>query len=373
MVFSVNKKDMSDKLSSLMSIIPSKSNMMVLANFRIEADTTTNTITVVATDLNITTIIKIDANVVEAGSLLISAKHLSDIISSLPDALINFSTNDDQLVIECEKTSFSINYVDSSLYPEIMTLDKETEFLVDAESFKKLIQNSIFCASTDVAHTICNGVYLRMENQLLTLAATDTKRIGEAKCRSDFAIETPFEIVLPTKALQFIEKIINPETENLAIKFDQHRIAFYLGNTTLISNKYDGRYPTYTVAFKNQPNYTLVVDKVTLKDAVRRVSLLSEDDDKLVKISLSNAEVKVESVISERGNAKGLIDKFTYDGPECFFCLNARFLTSFLNVIESDEIVIKFRSPEEPVWLANNVVYDGLEIRFVCMPMRISR
>ena len=373
MIFSINKKDISEKLQYLMGIVPSKSTMMVLANFKLEADKESNTLTIVATDLNITTIMKISANVIENGTLLVSAKHLSDIINSLPDTVINFSVKEDHLIIECENSNFTINYIESSLFPEINVINTTTQYKVEAENFKKLIQNTLFCASTDVAQAICNGVFLRLEQDLLTMAATDTKRIGEAKCKAEINLETPYEIVLPPRALTFIEKNINNDSESIIIKFNEHQISFSLQGILLISNRYEGRYPSYTVAFRNPTNYLLMVDKSKMKDAVRRVSLLSEDDDKLIKIALNNTEVRIESIISERGNAKESISGFSYDGPECFFCLNAKFLTSFLNAIESDEVLIKFRSTEEPIWVLNNINFEELEIRFIVMPMRINR
>ena len=372
MVFSVNKKDVSERLQSLISITPSKSTMMVLSNFKIQADSETNLITVTATDLNITTIVKIPANVLENGSILVSAKHLSDIINALPETQINFSLKDDHLIIECGNSNFTISYIEASLFPEIAFINNDQEFTFAAESFKKLIQNSTFCAASDANQTICNGVYFRLEDKLATMAATDTKRIGEAKLTSDFTIESPYEIILPTRALNFLEKNLSNDIDDIIVKFDEHRISFQIKSTLLISNRYEGKYPSYSVAFRNLPTTTLMVDKSAFRDAVRRVSLLSEDDDKLIKISLTSSEIKIESLISERGNAKEVITEFNYDGEEVFYCLNARLLQSIVSVIESDEIVFKFRTTVEPIWIQNNIDFEGLEIRFILMPMRID-
>ena len=372
MIFSITKKDISDKLQHIYGVIQSKSIMVVLANFKIDADNESNMLTITASDLNITSIIKIPANVVEKGSILVDAKKLCDITSSMPDALINFQTKENQLVIECEKSNIKLSYIESSNFPEINTVGTGNEYVVDAENFKKLIQNTVFCTSSEASQTIVNGVFLKIEDKLITMAATDTKRIGEAKCHTESSFESAYQIVLPTRALNLLEKAISAEAENIVIKCNDNQISFAMENILYISNKFEGKYPDYTVVFKNQPNYNLVIDKNKLKDAVRRVSLLSEDDDKLVKISLGGNEVIIESIISERGNAKESISSFTYDGPECFFCLNSKFLSGFLNVIESDEVVMSIRSSEEPIWILNNVKFDMLEIRFIIMPMRIT-
>ncbi|MCL2064547.1 MAG: DNA polymerase III subunit beta [Candidatus Cloacimonetes bacterium] len=373
MVFSVNKKDIADKLQHLMNVIPSKSNMMVLSNFRIDSDTETNEITITATDLNITTFLKITANVVENGSLLVSARHLADIINSLPDLMINFSLQEDNLIIECGKSKFKIGFIEASLFPEISFIENEMEYTLDAQYFKKLISNTTFCAATEAYQSICTGVYFKIESNLLTMAGTDTKRIGEAKLKTKFEINEPYEIVLPPRALNFIEKNITQDVSDITIKFDERRISFYLKNILLLSNKYEGKFPTYTVAFKYLPDFTLMLSKSALRDALRRVSLLSEDEDKLITISMNNEEIKVETFISDRGNAKEVISDFTYDGPEAVYCLNSRLLSSLVNAVESDDVIIKMRSNVEPIWILNNQTWEELEIRFVVMPMRMDR
>ena len=372
MLFSVNKKDIADKLQHLMNLIPSKSNMMVLANFRIDADNESNVITITTTDLNVTTLVKISANVVENGSMLVSAKHLSEIINALPDSLVNFSVKDENLIIECANSKFSIGILDSALFPEIAFIENENEFILNAQYFKKMVQNTTFCAATEAIHSICNGVYFRIEDNLMTMAATDTKRIGEVKLKTEFTNDEPYEIVISPRALNFLEKNINPDVDEITVKYDERRISFFLKNILLISNKYEGKFPTYTVAFRNYPEPFLMLDKNALRDAIRRVSLLSEDDDKLVKISLKESELKVESYISERGNAKEEISNFKYNGEEIIFVINSKLLSSLVNAIESEDIILRIKSNSEPIWILNNLEYEDLEIRFVVMPMRVD-
>ena len=372
MVFSVNKKDISDKLQHLMNVIPSKTTMMVLSNFRIDADSETNKITIIATDLNITTIVKINSNVVESGSTLVSAKHLHDIINSLPDSAINFSLKEETLVIECGKSNFTINCIDTSLFPEIAFIENANEFSIDAANFKKLIQNTSFCVSTESIHNIMNGVYLKIEDNLITMAATDTKRIGEAKLKTDFLLREPNESVLPPRALNFIDKNITSDVDDIILKFDERRVSVYLPDIVVICNKFEGRFPNYTVAFKNCPEKSLLVSKGDLKDAIKRVSLLSEDEDKLIKVSLGESEIIVESLISERGNAKESITGFSYDGDNVVFGINSRLLSALVNAVETDDVIMKINLNTEPIWILNNTTYEDIEIRYVVMPMRID-
>ena len=372
MRFSINKKEIAEKLQSLISIIPTKSNMMILSNFKIEADAASSQLTITATDLNITTIVKIAANVLETGSVLVSAK-LSEILNALPDSEVKFSIKEDNLFVECEKSEYEIRYVESSLFPEIPTIQDAQEYTIDSDNFKKLIHNTIFCASTDTMQSVCNGVFLRIEEGLVTMAATDTKRIGEAKLTTPISCGEPYDIVIPTRALTFLDKAINADTEELKIKYDEHRIIFTLPNITLISNRFEGRYPNYTVAFRHPPVHEFMIDKNKLRDAIRRVSLLSEDEDKLIKVYLYANELRIESVHSDRGTAKESVSPYKYEGPEDLFCINSKFILSILSVIETEEVIFKYISNEQAFWMLNNCTFENIEIRFLVMPMRLDR
>ena len=372
MIFSLQKKDIADKLQHLLNVVSSKTNMLVLSNFRLDADATSSTLTITATDLNITTIVKISANVIENGSVLVSAKRLSEIVNSLDDANINFSIKDDYFYIECENSSFKINHLEADLFPDIYLIENDNQYDINALAFKKLIQNTTFCVAPDAIQSICNGVYIKIEDNLITMAGTDTKRIGEAKLTTDFTVAEPYEIVVPPRALSFIDKNINQDADLIAIKYDDKKISFYLKNILVISNKYEGKFPGYTVAFKNPPETTLMLDKNKLKDAIRRVALMSEDEDKLLKISMNKNYVLVETYVSEHGNAEVKIDGVSYDGEDAVFCLNSRLLSGLVNAIESEEVIIKMRSNIEPIWLLNNADLGNLDIRFIVMPMRMD-
>jgi len=383
MKFSVHKKDIHEKLQFLIGLVPSKANMMVLSNFKLKTEKCDNKLIIIGTDLNITTIVKLTANVLDDCEFLVNARNLADIINSLPDASINFTLNEESLNIECGTSSFSMNCVDVSLFPEIAIIDSEQEYKCDSENFKKMINNTVFATSSDPNQTIISGVYCKIEDSLITFAATDTKRISESKLKTNFIINEPYEIVIPPRALTFLEKNINAiakEMKNLdsglpeiVLKYDTRRISFQLNDVILISNRYEGRFPTYSVAFRHQPNSTLILDKARLRDAINRASLFFEDEDRLIKITLSNSEIVVESHLFDGRVAKDSINEFTYDGPDTIYCFNSKLFIGILGALETTEVILKFRSNEEPIWILNTTDMENMEVRFILMPIRIGR
>ncbi len=373
MKFSLNKKDISEILQHLQIIPPQKSNVVAVSNLKLDVDAETNSIKLTATDFNITAIVTIPSNVIESGTILVNAKQFSDIVNSLPLASINFSLRDDHLFIECEKAKFTISYIESKYFPEDAFIDSETALVINAKNFKKMINFTSFCVATESPQPALTGIYLKFSKSSLTVTATDSKRVSETILNTNFDIETDHEVVLPTKALSFVEKNITDSINEVIFKYDSKRISFHFGNMILISNKFESKYPNYTPAFKVIPTNFLTIDKASLKDALRRVSLFSDDSDNLVRISLNDSLLIIESLISEKGNAKESLSDFAYSGPEVSFGINVKFLLSFVQVIETDEVIIQFKSVEEPFYILNNKEFENLNVRFVLMPMRIER
>ncbi len=373
MKFSIDKKDIVHYVQNVTSIVSSKPALQVVSNLLIECFEETNTVKLVASDLNMTVIVDLPASVLISGSICISAKSFSDIVQAMPDALISFQTIDDKLIINCQNSNFNLNYVDSSLYPIIPPINREKEIQFPNEVFKKMIENTTFATSTDVSNQMYSGVYCNFSSSEQVMAATDSKRIAEVKYLDQLNIEESQEFVISVKSLNFLEKFLDGSENIINIIVEEKKVIFIYNNVIVICNKYEGKYPIYSVVFKKEHDHQLMIDRQLIKDAIRRVSLLSSDNDKnIMKFDIKQSEILLEAINSELGNAKELITEFSYNGEDITFGLNSKFVQSFLNVIDSDEVIFKIGKSTEPIWVLNNSDKTDLLIRFVVMPLRLE-
>lgn len=373
MKFSINKRDFVNYVSHTNMIISSKTTMQILTNILLEADDASNTIKLTATDLNITVVLTINANVIESGKICTSAKSFSDIIQALPDALIHFVTDNDKLKITCEKSSFNLNYIDDALFPLVPEPDPGKAIKFDCKLFRKMINNTTFAAGSEGSSQIYAGIYWHISPTEQIMAATDSKRIAEVRTSFNVNIENPIEVVVPSKPMIFIEKYFNETTNEIDLVFEENRVCYLYENIIVMSNKYEGKYPIYSVVFRNEHTHQILIDRVLFRDAIRRVSLLATNDDaNIIKFDITQFDLTIEAINSEIGNAKEVISEFSYDGEPIVFGLNSKFILSFLNVIESDDVVLKIGKSTEPIWVLNNQEFENYKVRFVVMPLRFD-
>ncbi len=373
MKFSINKKDFVNYVQHVTQIVPSKPAMQIVGSVLLECSEELSSVKLVTTDLNITVVVDINANILESGVICISAKSFSDIIQAMPDSMIFFETIDDKLKITCEKSSFNLNYMDTSMFPVVPSYNRDNELILDKKTFSKMVENTSFATGADAANQMYSGIYCKFSASEQILAATDSKRIAEAKTFTPMNIVEPFEFVIAVKSLTFLEKFFNSEASTITMINEEKRVVFIYENVIIINNKYEGKYPIYSVVFKKEHEHMMLIDKQFLKDAIRRVALLGTNDDKnIMKFDINENQIILEAINSELGNSKEVIDEFTYDGEPITFGLNSKFVLSFLNVIESDEVIFKIGKATEPIWVLNNSTDSSIQIRFVVMPLRLE-
>ncbi|HOQ79677.1 MAG TPA: DNA polymerase III subunit beta, partial [Candidatus Cloacimonadota bacterium] len=171
----------------------------------------------------------------------------------------------------------------------------------------------------------------------------------------------------------FIEKFFTNDVDDITLIDEGTKVVLVYNNIVVITNKYAGKYPIYSVVFKKEHENSLIVDKVLMKDATRRVSLLNAEDDRnIIKVSVLQNEIAIEAINNELGAGKETIDNFSFDGEPLVIGLNSRFLLSFLNVIDSDEVLFKIGKSTDAIWILNNDDDDSMSIRFVVMPLRLE-
>ena len=311
MKFSISKKSFGHYVQYLTQIVPQKSTMQITSSILLECNADTNKVTIVTTDLNITAIVTVNANVIESGSICIPSKNFSDIIQALPDSMIQFEIVNDKLKVICEKSNFNLNFIDSSLFPIVPEYESGTKISFDRKVFATLVNNTSFATGVDAANPMYSGIYCNISSTEQIMAATDSKRIAEAKYISEMDIEEPIEFVIPVKSLIFLEKFFANDDSEITMIDDATKVVLQYKNVVIISNKYAGKYPIYTVVFKKEHEHTLMLDKTLLRDATRRVALLNTDEERsIVKLSINKDEVTLEAISSEFGAGREVIDSF---------------------------------------------------------------
>ncbi len=371
MKFSVEKKDLTSRIHHLYNIVPSKNTMPILMNYLIEAFEESNTIRFTATDLEITVVVEFDLFVSEGGRVAVSARNFTDIINSLPDAMIHCEKVDDTLKIQCEKSSFDLLCADADQYPLIPQVDMENAKEINAQTFSKMIENTHFAVSTESNRPIFTGIFWQITPEHQLMVSTDGKKIAEFKVNQENDVPEVLEKIIPTKGLLFLKKAITDDDNVVHVLIEANRVMFKYGAYTIFTHILEGRFPDYTKAMPTDNKNELIVDKNLLHAAVKRVSLIASEETMKIRMEIEGNSLVISTTNREMGEAVESIPEFQYNGDPIKIAFNYRYLLMILSVIESDKVRVMMGNSQGAVLFFNTDTDSSYTARFLLMPLRI--
>jgi len=361
----ITKNEFFKALQSVQGIVDVRSTMPILSNVLIE--THEDSISVVATDLQICIKGFYSARVIQKGKVTINAKKTHDIVRELPDEDIHLHEEKDNWIkISCGKSDFNLAGFAPEDFPTLPAYTEEGMINLSSSIFKNMIEKTIFAVSLDENRQALNGVLLKLMSNKIQMVATDGHRLAFISDTNIESLENEMSVLIPRKTLAELSKSLNEE-EPLLLGIHENHIVFKQAGYVLISRMIDAQFPNFEQVIPRENTVKLKVSKEEFTHALRRVSILLKDRSKMVKFSIQNDQIILTSEESEIGNAREEIN-LDFKGEGFTVGFNARYLLDALNAIDTKEVGIELKDSLNPCLL---VPYGNDNYKCVIMPMRV--
>ena len=310
-----------------------------------------------ATNLEMAIVCKVEATTTETGSLTVPAKLLTEFVNSLPPEKIEMSANK-TLSLNCARFKARINGLDAKDFPPIPKVDGISTS-IDSDVLKQAINHVVFAASPETSRPVLTGVDFRFDGDTLTLAAADGFRMAIYKLKMSKPLNK--EVIIPAKTLIELNRLMTGGTVELIIS--SSHVLFKFNNIELVSSVLQGSFPKYEQLIPTSVGTRSVVDVVELRRAVRSASVFTST----VRLNMSPAKLTLSGISGETGENTVILDA-TVTGPELTTAYNGKYLMDALNVIQTAQISIDTTSPISPS-VIKPVNGDYI---YLIMPMHIS-
>ena len=367
MHFKIEKEVFLKALSQVQGIIEKKHTIPILANVHINAKN--GELTLTATDLEIGVRTIFSTQIVDDGKVTVSAKKLFEIIRELPNKEITFKSKENCWIeINCGKSVFNLVGLSSDEYPKFPEIKSDNLLNISSITLNEMIDKTIFSISNDETKYNLNGIFIKYENNKLSMISTDGHRLSysHTDTTENFAF---FEngLILPKKGIYELRKIISKDNENLKIGVIDNNFIVIDEKTVLIMRLVDGEFPDYRRVIPEKCATTSIINKDEFFHALKRISILSSEKTKGIKISLEKNRAILTSSNSDLGDAREEID-ITYSGPEIAIGFNSRYILDILQAIEEDFIEFHLKDNLSPGMIEPE---KNKQFISVIMPMRL--
>lgn len=327
-----------------------------------------------ATDLDIEVVETVPADIVEPGATTVPAHTLYDIVRKLPDgAQVSLETTGDsgQMVLRSGRSRFTLQTLPESDFPDITAGEMAHRFVLPAGELKRLIDKTQFAISTEETRYYLNGIYLHaidVEGRpVLRAVATDGHRLARVDTAAPQGALGMPGVIVPRKAVAEIQKLLEDGESEVQVELSGSKIRIATAAVVLTSKLIDGTFPDYQRVIPSGNDKLLTVDRGDFAASVDRVSTISSERGRAVKLSMAEGRMTLSVTNPDSGSATEEIE-VDYDASPLDIGFNARYLMDIAAQLDGDTALLKLADPGSPTVIQDR---EGASALYVLMPMRV--
>ncbi len=376
MKFTVSSTELLSHLQAISRVINTKNTLQILDNFLLKLEG--NTLTMTASDIETTMITSMEVLEVEgSGMVAVANKLLLDTLREFPEQPLTFNIDDQTLAMVVTSANGTYNFIgqNGDMYPVLPTLDENPKQLsVSADVLNKGVNKTYFCMADDELRPVMNGIYFDIDSDL-TMVATDAHKLVRYKVSYESASVAEGEkmsFILPKKPATMLRNVLPKESGTVEIKFDDKNAYFSLDNYTIVCRQVEGKYPNYNgVIPKNNP-YKVSIDRLTLLNSLKRVSVFSNQASNLIKLDFGNNQVHVSAQDIDFSISAEELIQCSYDSEPVKIGFKSAFLIEMLANLESADVTIELADPSRAGIILPAESESDEDVLMLLMPMLLN-
>ncbi len=372
MQLTIERASLLKSLAHVQSVVERRNTIPILSNVLIEAGE--GLLSLTATDMDLTIVAQVATEVAEAGATTAPAHTLYDIVRKLPDgAQVEMTTGGDggQMNLKAGRSKFTLATLPKEDFPAAAGDDLPQSFSLQAAEVKNLVDRTRFAISTEETRYYLNGIYIHAAQSetlpVLRAVATDGHRLARFEMPLPEAAADMPGVIVPRKTVGELRKLIEETEKPVEVSLSETKIRFAFDATVLTSKLIDGTFPDYERVIPSGNDKILDVACASFASAVDRVSTISSEKSRAVKMSVEGGAMTLSATSPENGSAVEEVE-IDYDGAAIEIGFNSRYLLDIAQQIEGDVAQIAMSDAASPTIVRD--VADGSAL-YVLMPMRV--
>ena len=359
-------------LTHIQSIVERRNTIPILSNVKLDAPG--GQLSLNATDMDLDIVETVPADVASAGSTTAPAHTLFDIVRKLPDGAhvqLDTSGSNDTLKLSSGRSRFTLTCLPTEDFPVLSGGELPHKFTVSSADLKNLIDRTRFAISTEETRYYLNGIYLHTAErngvQVLRSVATDGHRLASVDVPLPAGASGMPGVIVPRKAVTELRKLIEDLDGEVSIALSDTKIRFGFDGAVLTSKLIDGTFPDYDRVIPTDNDKVLEVNTKQFQEAVDRVSAISSERSRAVKMTLSDGNLML-SVNSPDNDTATEELAVKYDAGPLEIGFNARYLLDIAAQIDGEEARFNLADAASPTLVQDK---DDASALYVLMPMRV--
>lgn len=355
--------DLSEAVLKVVKACAVRTTVPVMECIKISA--INDTLTLTATDGEITIQKKIKAEIDEEGDICVPGRYFSDFIKKLETVQLVITAEDGKMDIKYADSNTSMQVLSAEDFPAVDTSVDEDSIVLKTTELKKLINSTAFCCASDDSRPILKGCQIVVEGNEICVTALDGFRLATAKGEV-ISSSKDMEIVCPARTLNEILKMLPYEDGETELKVKRGMLLVCVEDTILTSCLYNGDFIKKENIIPKSFITAVTVNRELLKASIERAAILVRGDkNSLIIMDITQDKIEISSN-SEIGNVKEPV-KAACEGKDLKIAMNSKFITEAINALPEEEIVLSFNNQVQP-FICQNM--QNKDVLYLILPVR---
>jgi DNA polymerase-3 subunit beta len=290
------------------------------------------------------------------------------------------------MTLRCGRSTFTLAALPPEDYPLMAGGELPHSFRLPAGGLRTLIDRTRFAISTEETRYYLNGIYLHAtrtnENPVIRAVATDGHRLARVEMPLPEGAAGMPGVIIPRKTVLELRKLVEESEQEVEISLSETKIRFVVpgsapnGSTpgssaSLISKLIDGTFPDYDRVIPSNNDKILDVKCKAFAEAVDRVSTISTEKSRAVKLSVEGSSLTVSATSPENGTAVEEIE-VGYGASPIEIGFNSRYLLDITDQIDGEGAQLAMSDAASPTIVREaSPDSSGASALYVLMPMRV--
>ena len=367
MDFYIKKEEIVKCLNTTLGVVEKRQTLPILSNVLFDVNETSLKLTATDLESEISSTSTI-SNYKSGGKTTAPAKKLSELCRLFPDlSEIHFYIDGDNLKIETNSGNYNLATLPSDDFPVFETDETENSININSQKMRNLINKTAFAMGNQDWRHYLNGMYLNIEDTNITVVTTDAHRLAISTNSTTKSVSSEISGIIPRKSINEIGKLLSDSSEEVILSLGSNTIMLKTDSTSFVSKLIEGKFPNYEQVLPSGESSVLSVNTKQLSEILSRVSVLSSDKFKGIKLNIKSNEVLVSANNPEQEEGEESF-KSNYNGEEMEIAFNVNYIQEVLSNIDSNDCNINLYGSDKSCLISPS---DDPNLKYVVMPLLI--
>ena len=362
----IKREEILGPLQQVIGAVERRQTLPILGNVLFKSSG--GDLTMSATDLEIEMVARVNAESADDFQVTIPARKLLDICKALPESsTINFNIDESRVSLTSARSRFTLATLPASEFPSLDEIAVQETFNLPQNLFKSLFDKTSFAMAQQDVRYYLNGILMEIASGSIRLVATDGHRLALSESKLENGVSEERQIIIPRKAVLELSRLLEASDSEARCELSQNHLRVETGSLVFTTKLIDGKFPDYQRVIPVDGNKTLTVARDTLKQAMSRIAILSNEKYRGIRLSLTEGNLSIQANNPDQEEAEEEL-QVDYTETDMEIGFNVTYLIDVLNVLGSEKVQIKLKDSNSSAIMSDSEDESSL---YVVMPMRL--